>query len=320
MTDLESIREQWIEERPQYAALGVHVRQVLEGDLQRHGILAVCSDRAKDVASLLKKTLRKGRGYDDIHDKAGVRIVVDLPADLALVEHSIRELFTVVHYENKTAALPYDRLAYLGVHFEVSLRETPPDAEAERWRGRLCEIQVHTRAQNCWAEISHHLIYKSDQDPPAEIKRRVYRLMAIVELFDENMQMAKDMLLALPGFGEGRLLADLERWFYRLTARSFDRDLSVEILSVLKQAYPEAEAAGFTHLLDEFATTNLEKLQAIYAAYRDDDRCSPLLFQPEALIVFERLDRDEFRLKEAWRSRLPEGLLRELAAVWGRSI
>jgi ppGpp synthetase/RelA/SpoT-type nucleotidyltranferase len=320
MSDLEAIRERWIEERPRYVSLANHIRELLEGRLRQYGVPSMCSGRAKDVASLLKKALRKNYGYDDIHDKAGVRVVVDLPADVAVVERSIRALFSVVGYEDKTVGLTYDRLAYFGIHFEVILPDASPISETERWRGCLCEIQVHTRSQNAWAEISHHLIYKSDQEPPTEVKRRVYRLMALVELFDDNMQKAKDMLLELPGFEEGRLLADLERWFYRLTARRFDRDLSLEILSVLKHAYTVGDVAGFSHLLDEFAETHLEKLEGIYGAYRDDDRCSPLLFQPEALMVFERLDHDQFRLKDVWRSRLPEVLLRELAAVWGRSI
>jgi hypothetical protein len=55
----------------------------------------------------------------------------------------------------------------------------------------------------------------------------------------------------------------LEHWFYRLTARRFDRDLSLELLSILKEAYSEDERAGFARLLEEFAEANLDKLEDI---------------------------------------------------------
>src|SRR2546425_3122194 len=114
--------------------------------------------------------------------------------------------------------------------------------------------------------------------------------MALVELFDESVEMARNELLKLPNFEEGRFLKDLERWFYRLTARRFDRDLSLEIVGTLKEAYSPDEREAFGELLDRFAEQRLDKLEGIYNQYREDDRCSPLLFQPEALMVFERLE------------------------------
>jgi hypothetical protein len=43
-------------------------------------------------------------------------------------------------------------------------------------------------------------------------------------------------------------------------------------------------------------------------------------FQPEALVVFERLIREHFRLKEAWVARLTEQLPHQLSAVWGVAV
>lgn len=134
-----------------------------------------------------------------------------------------------------------------------------------------------------------------------------------------NLQ-ARSELLQLPSFEEGRLLKELEQWFYRLTARRFDRELSLEIIGTLKEAYDVTERRAFAEILGRFAEQHLDKLETIYDDYRLDDRCSPLLFQPEALMVFERLEHDEFRLKDVWCSKLPEILLSGLSMVWGRSI
>ena len=71
--------------------------------------------------------------------------------------------------------------------------------------------------------------------------------------------------------------------------------------------------------VDEFVDRNEGKLERIYHDYADDDR-NPLLFQPESLIVFERLEADQFRLKEVWASVLPLELLQSLATIWGSPI
>jgi len=70
-------------------------------------------------------------------------------------------------------------------------------------------------------------------------------------------------------------------------------------------------------LLDDFVEHNREKLEEIFRDYAEDERCNPLLFQPETLLVFERLDKDPFRLKEVWARALPLELLESLAAIWG---
>src|SRR5436190_16165155 len=115
MIDLEPIRERWISERPVYGALGQHVRTLLKTDLQRRGLLCSVDARPKDVASLLKKVLRKSyrSPYDEIHDKAGIRVIVTFAGDVPVVEEVIRARFEVEAYENKTLGLDYHELGYL---------------------------------------------------------------------------------------------------------------------------------------------------------------------------------------------------------------
>jgi ppGpp synthetase/RelA/SpoT-type nucleotidyltranferase len=320
MIDLEPIRERWIADRPVYTALAEHIRTLLKAELQRRGLLCSVDARPKEVASLLKKVLRKSYSapYEDIHDKAGIRVVVSFAADVATVEEVIRQRFRVERYENKTRGLDYRELGYLGVHFDVSLLEG--DAARGEWRGLISEIQVHTRAQNCWADVSHHLLYKPAQEAPLQVKRRIYRLMALVELFDESVQEARKVIEMLPGAPEARVLSELEQHFYQFAARPYDRELSFDIIGALERLYDAGERDGFGELMRRFVESNHAKLVELFAAYRDDDRCNPLLFQPEALMVFERLERDPFRLREAWTASFPLLLLENLAMIWGRAV
>ncbi len=277
--------------------------------------------RPKEVASFLKKALRKqySKPYEEIRDKAGVRVVCTYYDSLAELEVIVRESFVVHTCENKTLGLEYDQLGYLGIHFEVSLPEKTP-ASNDQHQGLICEIQLHTRAQNIWADISHELSYKPSQPPPTEVKRRIYRLVALAEIFDDEVAQARKEMLSLSGFQEARMLEQLDRHYYRFTAKTYDRELSLEILSGLQELLSDEEMRAFGPLLDSFVERNAAKLEEIFGQYANDERCNPLLFQPETLLVFERLERDMFHLKETWAKLLSLDLLESLATIWGTSV
>ena len=44
------------------------------------------------------------------------------------------------------------------------------------------EIQVRTIAMDAWANVSHHLDYKSDKDVPAELRKDFYALSGLFYL------------------------------------------------------------------------------------------------------------------------------------------
>jgi len=320
MTDLEALRERWLAERELYEEFSKYVKGVLEAETRRRGIACAVYARTKEVASLLKKALRKRYldPYNEILDKAGVRVVVTYYDQLDELERMIRALFVVHRYDNKIVGLDYDQLGYLGIHFEVTL----PNKELDvgRFHGLICEIQLHTRAQNLWAEVSHELMYKPLQTTPVEIKRAIYRLVSLVEIFDHEIAQARRTILDLPGFQEAVMLNQLERNFLRFTAKTFDRELSLDIIPRLLPLFSAEELEGLSSLLDDFVEHNREKLEEIFHDYAQDERCNPLLFQPETLLVFERLDKDPFRLKELWARALPVELLESLAAIWGTAV
>ncbi|MGD9116488.1 MAG: RelA/SpoT domain-containing protein [Dehalococcoidia bacterium] len=318
--ELEALRERWIAERGLYKDFSEYVKSILEAETRRRGIACIVSARAKEVASLLKKALRKRytNPYDEIFDKAGVRVVLTYYDQLDNVEKIIRGLFNVLKYENKIVGLDYDQLGYLGIHFRVTLQNK--ESHAERFHGLICEIQLHTRAQNLWADVSHELMYKPLQTPPVEIKRAIYRLMSLVEIFDQEIAQARSTILELPGFQEAGILDQVEKNFLQFTVRTFDRKLSLAIIPKLLPLFSVEELEGFGSLLDDFVEHNQGKLEDIFRDYAQDERCNPLLFQPETLLVFERLDKDPFRLKHLWADALPVELLESLAIIWGKAI
>jgi putative GTP pyrophosphokinase len=319
---IESVREKYIAEQPLYQEFAEYIHSLLVQETRERGIKCTVEARSKEIYSLLKKALRKqyASPYEQIKDKAGARVIVNYSATLAQVENIVHELFEVHNHENKSSDLGYSELGYLGIHLEVSLASQMVHGETEKFRELICEIQLHTKAQNLWANISHELLYKSIQNPPGNIQRNIYRLMALVEIFDNEVENSRKTILEHPNFLQAQILDQLEQQFYRLTARPFDRELSFQLIKNLEAIIDPGEIENFGNLIREFVDRNDHKLKQIFEDYASDPHCSPLLFQPEVLLIFERLEKDEFKLKDSWIKILPLSLLESLASIWGESV
>ena len=315
MPDLEAIRKQWLEERHIYEEFAVYVAAKLRAMLRDEGVISIVQHRCKDVASLLKKVMRENYSdYERITDKAGVRVVVKYLSSLADAEALIARNFNVRKADDKLKGLAVDQLGYSGRHYDIQLFD---DSEQAEFSGKVCEIQLQTKAQNLWSDTSHELLYKPAQDTPAHLRRRINRLVAVMEIFDDEVDGVRKVVSELPDADEARLLALLEVEFFKLTSRSFDAALSLQILSVLKSQFDATGSTAFAKRLTDFVAAEKDKLQEIYRIYADDDRASALLFQPEAIAIFCLLEADQYKLKELWEQSLPITMLDELATVWG---
>ncbi len=116
------------------------------------------------------------------------------------------------------------------------------------------------------------------------------------------------------------MLEQLDHSFFRFTSRGYDRELSLKILEALETLLSGDEIEGFSSHMEDFVDRNYNKIRKIFEDYFEDERCNPLLYQPEVLSVFDRLELDSFKLKKTWVKTLPLDLLENLADVWGTSI
>jgi hypothetical protein len=138
--------------------------------------------------------------------------------------------------------------------------------------------------------------------------------------FDSEIQASRDAAVKTRGFEEGSMLVTLDRYYFELTGRAYDSELSFYIVHNLKDLYDEAGRRGFDATIHDFVESQRERLAQRYADYGDDDRANPLLFQPEALMIIERLQANSFAVKEAWERILPLELLENFAGLWGVTI
>jgi ppGpp synthetase/RelA/SpoT-type nucleotidyltranferase len=320
--DFDGIRQAFIDSEAKYKVLAEAVEKRLDEHLRSARLTFRVDARTKELHKCMLKVLRKS--YTDplnqLRDRAGIRVTVPYLDDVEQAVAVVREHFAVLHEENKISSLDPNELGYLGWHFEVTLR--PDDLRGEtHLEGLVAEIQVHTAAQNAWATVSHELIYKPPTESSQPVQRQIMRLLALVELFDGEVERARHALVTEPTFEEGRMLGVLEREFYAFLGRDYDREVSLVVLGVIKDALTDTQRDQFAQLMAEFVARNRTKLQTIYERYWTDDRWnSVLLFQPEALAVFERLESAPMLLRSRWDQTLPPELLTALGDILGVAI
>lgn len=149
--------------------------------------------RAKDVDSFRGKITREDKSYNDplneITDLAGVRVVTYQLADIDAVSKIITENFLVDHENSvdKRRIIEADRFGYLSVHYVVSLNEDRAKLpEYAPYMGLRAELQVRTVLQHAWAAIDHKLRYKKKEEAPLSLRRRLFRISALLETADSE--------------------------------------------------------------------------------------------------------------------------------------
>lgn len=149
--------------------------------------------RVKSRDSIQEKLSRpeKAGKYEtlaDMTDLCGIRLVAfDSDACTKLIA-AVRQHFSVdeINSVDKSGELEDDRFGYTSTHLVVSL--PPARAEFFEYRdlvGLTAEIQIRTVLQHAWAVLDHNLRYKSKIEAPKELRRKLFRISAMLEAADE---------------------------------------------------------------------------------------------------------------------------------------
>lgn len=178
--------------RPQYTRFTTKLDALFRDLLTAKKIeIHLLESRTKDKRSLREKLLKSAKAYKDplkeVTDLTGLRIITyyqdeaDAVAKLIESEFAIDKENSVVHAS--TAA----EFGYKSTHYVISLKSGR--ASLLEWSGLAdfkAEVQVRTVLQHAWAAISHKLQYKREEDVPAVLKRKLFRLSALFELADDE--------------------------------------------------------------------------------------------------------------------------------------
>ncbi|GAA2105150.1 RelA/SpoT domain-containing protein [Kitasatospora saccharophila] len=315
---LEAARIRFISERDKYEETALSVAESIKQALREKHVVFQVSSRAKTVASFVKKALAKN--YTDpwtgITDKAGVRIVFDMPASLDIGLQAVREVFPdAVIEDDRQVVGNEDRLKYPKVHAQVTLQS------GDGTEGLSCEIQLRTAAQDLWSKMSHALLYKPTAPASADVRRSLYRLLALVELYDSEVERGMTAMANNPDYREAQLLQEAEAVFHTFVASDYQIALSQEVMPVLSRLI-DMDISTYRDKLTTFVSLNREKLIELYQEYGPESDSGkngrfPLAGQPESVLIFERLTESPELLRSRWARDLPADWLTEIASVWG---
>jgi ppGpp synthetase/RelA/SpoT-type nucleotidyltranferase len=314
VADLEEARQRWLTESPIYARFVDHVVAILRAKFRNPAIDIY--GRPKELDSLLKKLILKStKTYDDLSDKAGVRVVVKFTEEITLVERFIEERFPDHKKDDKKAALATNLLGYQGVHYDIKLKDG--EAKDTEFANLWMEVQVRTLAQHLWSDMSHELGYKPELPMPPAGLRRLNRLSAVVEIADDEFSALHKALHEMPEYNAYKVLRLLEARFYQFAAVAYDKDLSLHTIEAFNHLYGDGGLAEQQDQFDQFCVKERQRLEHIFNLYKGTDHHPLFLFQPEALMIFQLINQDKFKLREEWIRLYPYEELEILALRWG---
>lgn len=199
--DLDDLRAGYERRRPDYERAARNLREAIELLLAQAGIksLAVTS-RIKTFASFAAKAARKeySRPFEENTDFVGLRVILYLPRDIAAVLTVLRDEFDVVEDEDTTGRLAEHEFGYRSHHLLLHIREEWMSTPSFRGLRRIAaEVQVRTLMMHAWADMAHNLEYKSTDQVPTALRRRLFLLSAKIEEVDQQFE---DLVTEVEGY------------------------------------------------------------------------------------------------------------------------
>jgi putative GTP pyrophosphokinase len=191
----DELAEKYATARPRYEAFTNNIAQLLATLLNSTGIeyLAI-EPRTKSIDSFKAKIVRpvkqgKYETIDAVTDLSGVRVIAYYQKDVEAICRLIEQNFTI-DSENSTDrndTLAPDKFGYLSIHYIVShSKEREKLAENAAFASLKVELQIRTVLQHAWAVLDRKLRYNNEEDIPRQVRRKLFRVSALLEIADEN--------------------------------------------------------------------------------------------------------------------------------------
>ena len=197
MQNQENIKEEYSKRVDNYDTLGATLKMNIETLLKKEdiGFLSV-TYRVKEIDSLIEKIERKpyANVFEDVEDFCGVRIICYYTTDLKKIDDIIEGNFEIIDKTYKESELGDDKFGYLSNHYIVKLKNDWCNIPInECCKDLKAEIQVRTILMHAWADISHKLNYKTENDSPKKLRRKLNQLSALFEIADGHFVELKEM-------------------------------------------------------------------------------------------------------------------------------
>lgn len=316
MVNIPQISEQWKIDEPNLKKLGESVVELLKRGLWAKEMHPEISYRTKEIQSIIKKIQKKKKekeyGYNDLKDKLGVRVICPFLSDLETVDGFLYDNFNVKKAERKKDLIDFDKLDYQSNHYDVTVKKDKINFD----ENFIFEVQVRTLNQHAWANSAHILYYKQDVQLPDEMKRKIYRLLSLYELADEEFMKVNQYLQQQKGNIIYTLLKKLEGKVYKYANADFDRELSIENIKIVLDFFTKEEQTEIETTIEPFIEEHNSKIQHIFDSNRNRYADIPLLTQPEIFIIWYGLEKKYFSISDNWNDYFEESELEQIQTLW----
>lgn len=199
-TKTDDMIRQYYDNKELYEELKDDLEDILTSILKRNSFkISNMSIRIKKEDTLKRKILYKKK-YNDIKqitDIVAARIIVLFENDIDRLYECIKSNFDIIEYNDKRKKNYEDRIdfGYNSLHLLLKFTDARCQLiEYSKYKDIVFELQIRTILQHSWAEIEHGLGYKSQYEIPKEIRRRLTRISATLELLDEEFVAIKKEL------------------------------------------------------------------------------------------------------------------------------
>lgn len=317
------IVDKWLSEEQIYNDLGKNVTQFIKNTITEHEILPEVTYRTKELHSIVKKITKKKRekgesySYDDLKDKLGIRIICAFKEDLDKIDDFMKKNFNVIKCEYKNDALSFDQLGYISNHYDVKIRDKFKIAQYDRVKDIVFEVQARTLNQHAWASSAHTLSYKQETDLHPSTKRKIYRLLALYEIADDEFSNVNHILINNEKDYIYLLIRKLEPKFYRFAKVDYDREISRYMFERILGYFTDDQNAKMMKEIGDFINSNEQKIKNIFDENRNRFFEIPILTQPEVIVIWYFLKTAYFNLTENWAADFDEYELQQLHTLWG---
>ncbi|WP_323587011.1 GTP pyrophosphokinase [Aliarcobacter butzleri] len=194
--DKDILFQEYNNKLPNYDRARENISEALEEYLKENNISFVTIEsRIKDFESFYEKISRKkySNPFEENEDFCGIRIILYFQDDIEKVNKIIEDNFIIEESENKSTKLEDNEFGYRSNHLIIKIKDswcvTPNYRGLENIK---IELQIRTVLMHTWAAIEHKLGYKSNQELPKNLKRKLYLMSAQLENADMQFQEIKN--------------------------------------------------------------------------------------------------------------------------------
>lgn len=174
--------------------------RVLDKILARHKIPTAFGiyGRLKSLDSIIEKITSERfdikKSVTELNDLVGLRIVLLFPEFKDKVVEILTSEFKLLNDPYGLNQTP-DKFGYSSIHLILTIKdEWTKTPDWENHKNKKAEIQIRTLSEHIWAETSHSLFYKREENIPNILNRDLFRVSALLEVVDEKLQNLKNKI------------------------------------------------------------------------------------------------------------------------------